>query len=113
MFKQFRYPTNRQALMAALASGAIFIILVLLWLAVTTRTTLLNRQLDDLDAQRDQITQQTNLVWKQIGEITSPQEMDRRMRDAGFVPPEGIEYLVQATVTVPISPALSLGGGTR
>ena len=113
MFKQFRYPTNRQALMAAIASAAVLITLVVLWLAVITHTALLNRQLDDYDAQRDQLTHETNLLWKQVGEITAPQEMERRMRDAGFVPPAGMEFLVQATSTVNISPTSSLGGGGK
>jgi hypothetical protein len=94
LFRQFRYPTNRQALIVAIASGALLATLIILWLGVTTHTVLLNSQLDTYDARVEQITHATNDVVSQLGDVTSPQKMDVRMREAGYRLPDGVEFLV-------------------
>lgn len=116
MFKQFRYPTNRQALMVAIASAALLITLVILWLAVSTRTALLSRQLDEHDARQNVLNQEINLLWTQIGDATSPQAMDRRMQEAGFAMPKGVEFLVAApapTDSPQVTTTTALKGGER
>jgi hypothetical protein len=108
MFKQFRYPTNRQALVAAIASAMLLITLVVLWLATSTRTAVLNYQLETLDERQVQVDEEINAIWTQMGEVTSAQVMERRIRDAGFAPAEGMEFLVQATATAMVSPTVSM-----
>ena len=111
--KQFRYPSNRQALMAAVCSGVLLFTLVVLWLAVSTHTALMSRELDGYDAQLAQITDETNSLWKQIGDATAPREMDRRMRAAGYAIPDQVEFLVaQPTATV-VTSTVTLSGGVR
>jgi hypothetical protein len=118
MLKQFRYPSNRQALLVAAASAVLLTTLVVLWLAVSTRTAVLNRQLDELDSQQLQIDQDMHRAWTELGEVTSAREMNRRMREVGFAPAEQIEFMVSATTTTTtsttseiISPTLPAGQG--
>jgi hypothetical protein len=113
MFRQFRYPTHRQALLAALGSAALLITLVVLWLVVSTQTALLNKQLDEYDMRQSQLDNDTNLLWKQLGEMTSAPEMERRMREAGYVTPASVEFLVPAATSTVISPTASVGGGVK
>jgi hypothetical protein len=116
LFKQFRYPTNRQALVVAIASATLLLTLVILWLAVSTRTALLSRQLDDYDARQAAANQEEANLWAKLGEITAPQAMERRMQEAGFAPPKRLEFLVPAAVsptpssTVTNTAALNGGG---
>ncbi|MCL5274226.1 MAG: hypothetical protein M1434_05700 [Chloroflexi bacterium] len=113
MLKQFRYPSNRQALMAAVCSGILLFTLVILWLAISTHTALMSRQLDAYDAQLAQITDETNSLWKQIGDITAPLEMDRRMRDAGYTVPDRVEFLMSQPTATVVSSTVTLSGGGR
>ena len=112
MLRQFRYPSIRHAFFAALFSGILLSVFVVVWLFISTRTALQNNQLAELENRQTQLAQETNLLWKQLGEITSPQEMNRRMAEAGYVVPEGIEFLLPAPTAV-ISPTVTLPGGDK
>lgn len=113
MLKQFRYPTNRRALMMAISSAAILITMAVLWLVVSTDTALMNRKLHLYDERQEQILQETNLIWKQIGQATSAQAMDKRMHDAGFAQPQGLEFLISRPATATITSTLPGAGVAR
>jgi hypothetical protein len=68
----------------------------------------LNYQLETLDERQVQVDEEINVIWTQLGEVTSAQVMERRIRDAGFAPAEGMEFLVQATATGMLSPTVSM-----
>lgn len=109
MLKRLRYPSTRQALFAALFTGVLLLVFVVLWLTASTRTAQQNERLADLEARQEQIIIETSQLLKEIGDQTSPQTMERRMREAGFAPPETIEFLL-AVPTVTITPTTQ--GGT-
>jgi hypothetical protein len=113
MLKQFRYPTNRQALMMAITSGIVLITMAISWLVVSTDTALLNRKLHLYDDRQEQILQETKDLWRQIGVATSSQEMERRMREAGFTQPQNTEFMVPQVVTTVISSTVPAEGGIR
>jgi hypothetical protein len=65
-----------------------------------------------------QITSETNDVLKQLGDISSPQNMEPRMRQAGYRLPDGLEFLVPALApgvapTVSVTSTVSPVGGNR
>jgi hypothetical protein len=98
--------SNRQAMALAAVTGMAFAALIVAWLAMSTRTALLNQQLDDLDAQQTQLLEEINRTWTEIGEETAPRAMEDRARQLGFKPVEEMEYLVttpEVTTTAPIT----------
>jgi hypothetical protein len=95
--------SDRQAVALAAASGLALTGLIVVWLAMSTRTALLSQQLEDLDAQQTQLTDEINRTWTVIGEASAPRAMEGRARQLGFKPAEQIEYLV----TTPESSAIS------
>lgn len=109
MLKRLRYPSTRQALFAALFTGVLLLVFVVLWLTASTRTAQQNERLADLEARQEQIIIETSQLLKEIGDQTSPQNMVRRMREAGFAAPETIEFLLPVP-TVAITPTTQ--GGT-
>ena len=111
--KQFHYPTSRQAIAAAIACAVLLSALVVMWLAVATNTAILHQKLDASDVRQRQLTEDANGLWKEIGDITAPAEMTRRMQQAGFGTPDGTEYMVVPTAAVVISPTVPSSGGTR
>lgn len=86
--------STRTAVVMAICSGALLLSLMVVWLGMSTRTALLDKQLEDLDAQQTRLTDQINQTWTEIGEVTSPREMEPRARRLGFAPAVEIEYLV-------------------
>lgn len=102
----------RAAVLMAVCSSMLLLSLMTVWLGMSTRTALLDKQLEDLDAQHTQMTDQINQTWTEIGEVTSPREMEPRARRLGFAPAAAIEYLVvtpevTATLTMTSTPALT------
>lgn len=87
---------SRRAAAMAIVSGAILVALIVVWLTVSTRTALLNQQLDELDVKHARLTDEINRTWTEIGEATSLRVMEDRARRLGFRPAERIEYLVMA-----------------
>ncbi len=85
---------DRRALAMAVVSGAVLTTLIVIWLAMSTRTALLNQQLDELDVAYARLTDEINQAWMEIGEATSPRVMEARARQLGFGPTERLEYLV-------------------
>jgi hypothetical protein len=113
MLKQFRYPSNRQAFFAMLFSGILLVVFIFLWLYISTRTALMNNELAELEGRQFTLTQNTNLLWTELGQITSPEQMKLRMDKEGFITPEDKEFLVPAPTAV-ISPTItSTPGGNR
>lgn len=88
------YVNDRCAVAMATVSGAVLVALMAVWLTASTRTALLNQQLDELDAKHIRLTDEINRTWTEIGEATSPRTMEDRARRLGFRPAERIEYLV-------------------
>jgi hypothetical protein len=111
--KQFHYPTNRQAMAAVVACAVLLAALVVMWLAVATNTALLHQRLDETDIRQRQLTEDANGLWKEIGDVTSPAEVTRRLQKAGFGTPAGTEYMFVPTTTVIISPTIPGSGGIR
>ncbi|HEY3290432.1 MAG TPA: hypothetical protein VGK87_09920, partial [Anaerolineae bacterium] len=97
----------------AITSAAILITMAVLWLVVSTDTALMNRKLHLYDDRQEQILQETNQLWTQLGQVTSAQEMDKRMHEAGFAPPQGLEFMVPRPVTATITSTLPTAGATR
>jgi hypothetical protein len=100
----------RTAVVMAVCSGALLLSLMVVWLGMSTRTALLDKQLEDLDAQQTGLTDQINQTWTDIGEVTSPREMEPRARRLGFAPATEIEYLVvtpEVTTTMTTTTALT------
>ena len=118
--KQLHYPTNRQAIAAVIACAVLLTLLIVMWLALATSTAIVHQQLDESDARQRQLTEQANQLWMEIGDVTSPTEMNRRMKEAGFGTPAGTEYLFVPTiptVSAVMTPTTAAGtdaqGGTR
>jgi len=86
--------SDRQALLMAMLSSALLITLTLVWLVSTTRTALLNQQIDALDAQLASLVDEINQTWVEISMVTAEPVMENRARRLGFGPAEKVEYLV-------------------
>ncbi len=99
--------------MIAITSGIVLITMAITWLVVSTDTALLNRKLRLDDFHQEQIRQETMTLWRQIGDVTSTQEMERRMREAGFTQPQSLEYMVPQAVTTTLTSTIQTGGGVR
>lgn len=100
----------RTAVVMAVCSSALLLSLMVIWLGMSTQTALLDKQLEDLDTQQTQLTDQINQTWTVIGEVTSPREMEPRARRLGFAPATEIEYLVvtpEVTITMTTTTTLT------
>ena len=102
--------SDRRAAAMAILSGSVLVVLIVVWLALSTRTALLNQQLDELDAKHARLTDEINQTWMEIGEVTSPRMMEDRARRLGFKPAERIEYLVVALEVTPVATATRATG---
>ena len=101
----------RAAMLLAACSSALLLGLMVIWLGMSTRTALLDKQLEDLDGTQTALTDQINQTWTQIGEVTSPRVMEPRAWQLGFEPARRIEYLIVSptiTATVTVTPAVAL-----
>jgi hypothetical protein len=101
---------GRYAATMAILSGSLLVALIVVWLALSTRTALLNQQLDELDAKHARLTDEINQTWTEIAEVTSPQIMEDRARRLGFKPAERVEYLVVALDATPVATATRATG---
>lgn len=88
----------RTAMLMAVCSTALLLVLMVIWLGMSTQTALLDKRLEDLDGTQTALTDQINRTWTEIGELTSPRMMEPRARQLGFAPAERIEYLVVTPV---------------
>ena len=86
--------STRQAAAFAVVSGLLFTGLMVVWLTMSTRTALLNQQIEELDHKQTDLTDQINQTWTEIGNVTSPQQMESRARQLGYQPADKIEFLV-------------------
>ena len=91
----------RKAVVLAACSSALLLGLMVIWLGMSTRTALLDKQLEDLDGTHTALTDQINQTWTEIGEVTSPRMMEPRARQLGFAPAEQIEYLIVTPAVTP------------
>ncbi len=101
----------RAAMLLAACSSALLLGLMVIWLGMSTRTALLDKQLEDLDGTQTALIDQINQTWTQIGEVTSPRVMEPRARQLGFEPARRIEYLIVSptiTATETVTPAVAL-----
>jgi hypothetical protein len=92
---------GRRTAAMAIVSGSVLLALIVVWLTVSTRTALLNQQLDELDVKHARLTEEINRTWTEIGEATSLWVMEERARRLGFRPVERIEYLVMTPDDAP------------
>ncbi len=92
----------RMAWVMAIASTALLIGMIVLWLTLATRTALLSKQLEDLEAQDQQLVEQINNKWTAIGEMTNQQKMGERAIAAGFHAADKADmaYLIEVMPTV-------------
>jgi predicted Co/Zn/Cd cation transporter (cation efflux family) len=88
--------SDRQAIVMATLSSALFIALTLVWLVLSTRTALLNQQIDALDVQLASLVDEINQTWVEISMVTAEPVMENRARRLGFGPAEKVEYLVSS-----------------
>ena len=95
--------SDRLAIALAVGSGLVLTGLIVAWLTINTRTAILNDELDKLTTQNNETTDEVNRMWTEIGEVTAPQNMEQRARQAGFRPPDSTAYLVTVTATVVIT----------
>jgi hypothetical protein len=86
--------SDRQAGLMALLSSALLIALIIVWLSLTTRTALLNQQMDALEQQLIELVSETNRTWAEISMVTAQPVMENRARRLGFGPAEKVEYLI-------------------
>ena len=86
--------SNRQVAVFAVFSGLLLMGLMVTWLTMSTRTALLDRQLEQLDQKQTTVTDEINQTWTVIGDVTSPKAMEDRARRLGYKPAEKIDYLV-------------------
>ena len=86
----------RQSAVLAGVAFAVMVTLALLWLSMSTRTAVLNSQIEDLDAKRLEQEDAINQRWKALGEISAPEQMTQRAERLGFEPVK-VEYLVLET----------------
>ncbi len=86
--------SDRQAGLMALLSSALLIALIVVWLSLTTRTALLNQQMDALEQQLIELVSETNRTWAEISMVTAQPVMENRARRLGFQPAESVEYLI-------------------
>ncbi len=86
--------SDRQALLMAALSGALLVTLTVIWLSLTTRTALLNQQIDARDAQLASLVDEINQTWAEISRATATTTMESRARQLGFRPAKQIEYLI-------------------
>jgi hypothetical protein len=91
--------TDRQVVALAVCSGLVMLALMIAWLALSTRTAILNMELDDLGEQNAALTDKINGLWVSIGETTSQQNMEQRARQSGYRPPDKTEYYLTVTAT--------------
>jgi len=86
--------SDRQAGLMALLSSALLIALIVVWLSLTTRTALLNQQMDALEQQLIELVSETNRTWAEISMVTAWPVMENRAKRLGFGPAEKVEYLI-------------------
>jgi hypothetical protein len=112
--KFMRNLTVRQTVAMAVASLVLLLASVVLSLSLATNTALENNDLAVLDAQQAQLNQANNMLWREIGEISSAQAMEQRIRAAGYAPPDKVEFLPTApapvTATIPLTSTPGEGG---
>ena len=92
--------SNRQAAALAVFSGLLLMALMVTWLTMSTRTALLDRQLEQLDQKQTGVTDEINQTWTEIGDVTAPKAMEDRARRLGYKPADKIDYLVTTTTTL-------------
>lgn len=101
--------SQRRALTLALASAGLFVVMTILWLSVSTRAAILNQQLDALDARRAALEREIAEIQEQIGDLTSAQVIELRMRAAGFQEPEDMRFLPAPTQAPPATATMESG----
>ncbi len=88
-------------------SFALLIALMLAWLSMSTRTAVLNKKIDTLDARRLELEDQINQRWRQLGDLSGPVVMSERAERLGFKPVK-FEYLVLGSTAVGSSTTLTV-----
>jgi hypothetical protein len=83
----------RQSAVFASVTFALLMVLSLLWLSMTTRTAVLNAEIDKLDARRLELEDASNQRWRQLGQLSNPVMMSERAEKLGFTT-VSVEYLV-------------------
>ncbi len=88
--------SDRQALLLFVASLALLVGLMVMWLGTSTRAAVLASELDALYARRTELSDTINTTWLEIAQVTSPVVMRQRAQMAGFRPAERVEFIRRA-----------------
>lgn len=83
----------RQSAVLAGVGLTVLLALSLLWLSMSTRTAMLNAQIEKHDAKRLELEDQINQRWRQLGDLSQFDLMSARAERLGFQPVD-VEFLV-------------------
>lgn len=83
----------RQSAVLAGVGLTVLLALSLLWLSMSTRTAVLNAQIEEHDATRLELEDQINQRWRQLGDLSQLDLMNARAERLGFQPVD-VEFLV-------------------
>ncbi len=89
--------STQMAWLLAIACAALLVGLITYWLMLATRTALLSKDLELLEAKNKQLIEQINHKWTDIGTASTQDSMEQRARTAGYHPADRVEYLVTET----------------
>lgn len=84
---------ERTALIIAGVSTLVFLCFSALWLWLSTENVALLAELEQLEQRQIELQEQSNALWVEIGNETSPRVMIGRARSLGFGLPEEREVL--------------------
>lgn len=98
---------SRRSAVLGGVSFAFLIALMLAWLSMSTRTAVLNKEIDTFDARRLELEDKINLRWRLLGDLSNPVAMAERAERLGFKPVKA-EYLVIGTTAVGASTTLTV-----
>jgi cell division protein FtsL len=104
-FSEINISLRTSAVLASVGF-AMLLVLMLIWLSMSTRTAVLNAEIDKSDARRIELEDEVNARWRELGELSAPDKMTERARALGFevVP---VEYLVIETQPLTETAAVS------
>lgn len=87
--------STRMAGLLLVVSALLLTGLIAYWLTLATRTALLSKDLEDLEAKNNRLIEQINDTWSEIGSATTDTQMRERASAAGYHPADRVEYLVR------------------
>ncbi|MBX7212963.1 MAG: hypothetical protein K1X39_03010 [Thermoflexales bacterium] len=99
LLERFHGRSHRQAVALLVISLLVSLGLAVGNLLANARATQLHSEMERLYQSEKDLISETNELYTQIGKVASTEEMERRARQAGFVPTDKFEYLQMPTPT--------------